>query len=313
MNARKALRFPVALFAALLLSVSAHAQLFRAYVSPVGNDANPCNLAQPCRLLPAALAAVVDGGEIWMLDSANYNTATVTIGKSVSILAVPGVVGSVLAIGGPAISIATAGVKVALRNLVIAPLPGGGGTDGIHMTAGSALTVDNCLVANLPGDGVRVAAAAAVRIVDSVIRDNNNGVFLLSGAKAAISGSKMFGNAVTGVFVDGVTASTVTTAAISDSTISAHPNLAIYVRANTASATARASLIRSTISNNVYGAYVEAGDGPRLITISDSMVTGNTLGLVNAGAAGEFESLGNNTVRQNGTNKSGTITTVAQD
>ncbi len=313
MNARAALRFPVALVATLLLSVSAHAQLFRAYVSPVGNDANPCNLAQPCRLLPAALAAVVDGGEIWMLDSANYNTATVTIGKSVSILAVPGAIGSVLAIGGPAMSIATAGVKVALRNLVIGPLLGGGGTDGINMTAGSKLTVDNCLVANLPGDGVRVAAAAAVRIVDSVIRDNNHGVFLLSGAKAAISGSKVFGNAISGIFVDGVTASTITTAAISDSTVSGHPNLAVYVRAATPSATARASLIRSTISNNVYGVYVESGDGPRLITISDSMVTGNTLGLVNAGVAGEFESLGNNTVRQNGTNKSGPITTVAQD
>jgi hypothetical protein len=74
----------------------------------------------PCRLLPAALAVVNTGGEIWMLDSANYNTSTVFITKTVSILAVPGSVGSVRAIGGAAISITVPSV-VALRNLVIVP------------------------------------------------------------------------------------------------------------------------------------------------------------------------------------------------
>ena len=100
MNARTILRSALTLVAALLLSVSANAQLFRAYLAPTGVDTNPCTLPAPCRLLPAALNAVASGGEIWMLDSANYNTATVTIGKSVSILAVPGAVGSVIAIGG---------------------------------------------------------------------------------------------------------------------------------------------------------------------------------------------------------------------
>ena len=108
----------------LLLSAPAHAQLFRSYLAPTGSDANPCTLLAPCRLLPAALAAVADGGEIWILESANYNTAPVNITKSVTILAVPGALGSVLAMAGDAIDIATAGVKVALRNLVIVPLPG---------------------------------------------------------------------------------------------------------------------------------------------------------------------------------------------
>ena len=126
-----ALRISCYLFVTLLLSTAAQAQLFRAYVASTGSDANPCNLPAPCRLLPAALAAVADGGEIWMLDSANYNTATVTIGKSVSILAVPGAVGSVVAVGGPAISITAGSLTVAVRNLVIVPLLGGAGTDGV--------------------------------------------------------------------------------------------------------------------------------------------------------------------------------------
>ena len=96
------LRGLFALAFGLLLSTAAQAQLFRSYVAPVGNDGNPCTLASPCRLLPAALAAVINGGEIWMLGSANYNTGPGTIYKSVTILAVPGALGSVVAIGGNA-------------------------------------------------------------------------------------------------------------------------------------------------------------------------------------------------------------------
>jgi hypothetical protein len=59
-------------------------------------DAIPCRLTWPCRLLPAARNSVADGGNIWMQGSANCNTETAAIGKSVSILAVPGVVGSIV-------------------------------------------------------------------------------------------------------------------------------------------------------------------------------------------------------------------------
>ncbi len=188
---RSAFAFAVAVF----LSAAAHAELFRAYVAATGSDTNPCTLPQPCRLLPAALAVVASGGEIWMLDSANYNAATVTIGKSVSILAVPGAVGSVVAIGGPAISISAAGLKVALRNLVIVPFAGGGGTHGVSMTGASVLTIEGGLIANLPNHGVEVLGAGKLRIADSVIRDSGiYAVFLRDGATAEISGTKMLGN-----------------------------------------------------------------------------------------------------------------------
>ena len=64
----------------------AHAGLFRAYLSVNGNDASACALQTPCRLLPAALAAINAGGEIWMLDSASFNAAP-NITKSATILA----------------------------------------------------------------------------------------------------------------------------------------------------------------------------------------------------------------------------------
>ena len=62
----------LALIAAFCLAgATAHAQSFRTYLASYGSDTNPCSVTAPCRLLPAALNAVADGGDIWMLDSAN--------------------------------------------------------------------------------------------------------------------------------------------------------------------------------------------------------------------------------------------------
>jgi len=87
---KRPLRIAFALLAALGISATAHAQSFRAYLSVSGSDGNPCTVAAPCRLLPAALNAIAAGGEVWMLDSANYNSGTVAITKSATILAIPG-------------------------------------------------------------------------------------------------------------------------------------------------------------------------------------------------------------------------------
>ena len=45
------LRTTAAVAFGLLISATAHGQLFRSYVKSTGNDANPCNLQAPCRLL----------------------------------------------------------------------------------------------------------------------------------------------------------------------------------------------------------------------------------------------------------------------
>ena len=139
MNAPLFRRFLIAALSCLALMASggAHA-LFRAYLLANGNDANPCTVTQPCRLLPAALAVVDPNGEIWMVDSANFNTLPVLITKSVTILSVPGELGSVVGNGGHAIEISTAGVEVTLQNLNIRHLSGSGFhgvfvADGLHV------------------------------------------------------------------------------------------------------------------------------------------------------------------------------------
>src|SRR4051794_37489812 len=153
---RHAARILLALLGTFLVA-GAHAQLFRAYLSSTGSDTNPCTLVSPCRLLPAALAAVANDGEIWILDSANFNTARVDITKSVSIVGLPGQIASIVALGNDTgIRVATSGVRVGLRNVMIVNVASSPGTHGVEMYDGAQLMVDNCVVAGLPGYGIYV-------------------------------------------------------------------------------------------------------------------------------------------------------------
>ena len=329
-----ALRGIVALALGLFLSAAAHAQLFRTYIAPDGNDANPCTLAAPCRLLPAALATVIDGGEIWMLGSANYNTGPVNIAKSVTILAVPGALGSVVALGGNAINIATANVKVSLRNLVIVPFVGGGGTNGINMTAGASLTVENCLIANLPLKGIVVTGPTNVLVTDTTIRGNgSDGILLENGARGTVTRARISRNGDTGVYAQGTSAST-TTIDIADSTLSsnsngvyafsinagavlkvsirdsqvvANPNYGVVVD-STASAAVTISVSNNIISNNNIG-IAALSAGTRVVA-SGNTISNNGVGLSNA--TGLLESAVDNAIRNNNFQTLGTITTISK-
>ena len=268
------LRSALVCLAIALLSTTAHAQLFRAYLASDGDDNNPCTLQAPCRLLPAALNAVASGGEIWMLDSANYNTATVNVNKSVSILAVPGAVGSIVALeSGPAISITAGNLKVALRNVVLAQLAGAvDGTYGVHMTGASKLTIENSLLVNLPFGGVYVIGAGTLKMINTTVRDSDNGaaVYLLNGATADISGSQMLQN-FGGVRLMANTGTT-TTATISDSFISE----AYYATFSEAASggIARIMLTRSSITGSYFALFCP-GEGNSTIHVGGSLIANN--------------------------------------
>jgi hypothetical protein len=172
--------------AALCVSSIANAALFRSYLSLTGSDANPCTLQAPCRLLPAALAAVNDGGEIWMLDSANYNTAPVSITKSVKILAIPGQMGSVVGSSGDAIVINTSG-DVTLRNLQV--LNFNAGVNGVNIQNAGAVHIEKTSIDGFRSDAgscIRLDSPNTVRLYvdDSFLRQCRNGVFANGAATA---------------------------------------------------------------------------------------------------------------------------------
>ena len=288
-----------------ILAVPAEA-VQRAFVASFGNDANTatnCGFANPCRGFTAAHSVTDPNGEIVALDAAGYGPITIT--KSITITANPGFYAGISASSGDAVTIATAGVNVILRGLNI---NGIGATNGVLMTNGNRLSVENCVISNFSiGNAISVNGVATVRVVDSLIRENYEGVYLQNGANGTISGTKLLGHGAHGVFALGTTAATTTTVAVSDSLISGN-GIAVEVGAQTGT-TARATVTNSTLVNNVYGFAVDGNPGTQIGTISNSVVTGNQFGLDNFG--GTLESLGNNNVRQNTmSDLSGTITVV---
>jgi len=295
MSFPKGIRTSLALAAALLLScLHVQAQIFRAYVASDGSDANPCTLPAPCRLLPAAIAAVANGGEIWMLDSANYNSGPVNVTKSVTILAIPGAVGSVVALGGAAMVAATPGVSLTLRNLVIVPIPGGGGTRGVDMSAGAALTVDGCLFANLPSEGIYVdAGPAIVSISDTTIRGSDNGLVLTGAVKANVVRSTLTKNLSSSIhFINesgGQGTLDVTNSVLSGS------SSGLYAEAFFAGTVSRISVSNSQVVQNGAAGLNGSAQGPAVLTLlaANNTITHSFAGLQIAGSGARAWASGN--------------------
>ena len=277
MNCRNLVRFAGAAAVALVLSTSAEAA-FRAYLASDGNDANPCTLQLPCRLLPAALAAVDAGGEIWMLDSANYNTAQVEVTKSVSILAIPGALGSVVALGGAnALNINTAGVKVSLRNLVIVQL--GSGNFGVVMTNGAELTILQCEFANHQGMGGALYAGVAggkLSIKDSTFRNSETGINVGTGMRVVLDGVRVENNNNGLILLN-------SRLAASNSVFSGN-GTGVQVFAN--GSTSYATITRSEISGNANGVSIQGGFAmgadPAIAVLVESSLSHNTTAAVSA-------------------------------
>jgi hypothetical protein len=306
---RSILRF-VAAFAAILSVGSAHAQLFRAYLASTGSDGNPCTLAAPCRLLPAALAAVADGGEVWMLDSANFNTGMVNITKSVSVLAVPGEVGSIIATGGAnAIDITTAGITVALRNVVIVNNATSPGSFGIFID-NAKLFIEDSLLANLPNVALWVQGAAKVYVKGTLFRNNASlGITASNGPTVNVIGSRFIGNG--GVDAQSSAAGQTTEVNVTDSAIaSSGTGTGAAANASNSTATARVTLTRVTIADMSIGLSSRASNqGTAVVTVANSTVTGCSLHGIQVFAA-VINSLGNNYIGDNAAD-SGSLTGMA--
>ena len=314
-------RFALLLVSSILVPLAVQAQSFRTYLASYGNDTNPCTVAQPCRLLPAALNNVTDGGEVWILDSANFNAGTVDIPKSVSILAVPGQVGSIVAVAGsPAITIATAGVKVALRNVAVVNNANNPGTDGIVMTAGSALSLEDSLVANLAGIGLKVIGAIPeVHVKNTTFRNIAlNAIWVQDGATLDVTRSQLLNTR--GILVYSLYAPNKTTASITDSTIAggeAIQGRGVRVYAPYTSTTAVATITRTTVSGMLAGVHCDTGNnvnywGTGVIYLSSSTLTANDNGVYNSSAYGcTVYGLGNNLVAGNTNDGTSNIASVA--
>ena len=298
------------LAASLLFPVFAHAGAFRTYVASYGQSTNPCTVSQPCRLVSDALPLTLDGGEIWILDSANFNSGTVNIDRSVNIMAVPGQVGSIVSVGGaPAISISTPSVKVRLRNLFIVDNANNHGTDGVNVAAaGVTLTMDDCVMW-VQNDAVVVNGLnSSVTVLNSRILGASHGVHVLGGGSAEVVKTEFANIANYGAYADGSVASTVSTMTVRDSSFTNMYLGAIAVSVVAAS-TVRLYMTGSTVTNSNYGLLNEQDAGTAVSYAGGNTFANVIYGLI--GYSGTTYSFGNN--MNSGSNGNyGTITPASQ-
>src|SRR3981189_1891998 len=91
------LTLPLTCVIICLLTIAAHAQATRTWVSGVGDDANPCSRTAPCKTFAGAISKTAPGGEIDALDPGGFGALTIT--KAITIDGGGGQVASVLVSG----------------------------------------------------------------------------------------------------------------------------------------------------------------------------------------------------------------------
>jgi parallel beta helix pectate lyase-like protein len=280
----------------------------RIFVSGLGNDANPGSLTSPKRSFASAITVTDAWGEIVALDSAGYGPVTIT--KSISIIAQPGVHAGITVTSGDGITI-NAGQfdDVTLHGLTI---EGAGGTNGIDFVAGSTLNVEDCVIsgfASTNANGILVAASAGANaqllVSDSICRGNYCGIQVQVGntsseaaGNASLDHVRLEKNAVYGLLVNAAGARV----SIADSVSSENGN-------GMWDASGQLNVERCLVANNAAG--IAAINSNATVRVSNSTITNSTgSGLfINSGAT--MQSRGNNTVRGNGTDVNGSLTSIS--
>ena len=304
-NLLSSIRFVFTFGFLLICGFAAQAQT-RTFVSGLGSDANLCTRSAPCRSFQRAHDLVDSGGEVIAIDSAGYGPVAIT--KSVTIIG-DGVYAGINTNALNAILIATPGITVNLRSLIIAGL--GTADRGIYATDFTVLHIENCIISGFVMEGILVAPSGGgprrVNIEDSIVRNNQSIGIVLDGIastlKATVERTRMEKNN-SGLDSRGTGATVIIRGCLASG--------------NTGSGFAAElggvlNIEKGVSSNNGTGISASVG---ATVTVSDSMVTNNTgVGFSSSTIPpSTFLSRGNNTVAGNnggGAQTSGTISPLA--
>jgi Right handed beta helix region len=300
----------------LMLAIGLAALLFvypawaaqRTFVSGTGSDANACSVTAPCRTFQRGIDTADAGGEVVVLDSAGYGS--MTINKSVQVIVPPGVHAGITAgsfSNGVTVNAGPSDV-VTLRGIYITR--GDTFNSGILFLGGGALFVENCVIEKFStGIDFQPTGTARLSVKGTVVRNSGFAGILVLGptggvARATVERSWLE-NVQTGV--DGRDNSIVLVL----ETVATGNSFAGFVSGNNpAGSPARLTVENSAASNNTTGIRAAGSPGGTTVVLSNNVVTDNIIGLTNDGGTAVMESRGNNTVRGNGTNVSGVITTT---
>lgn len=293
----------------------------QAFVSSSGNDANSCARSQPCRTFAVAATVVDVGGEVIVLDSGSYGAVTIT--KALSIIAPDGIYAGITA---PNAVIVAAGTSdtVVLRGLTLS-----GANFGINFDSGAALHVENCVINNF-SRGILFDAPGKLFVSDATVQKNfigiqigtTNGTLLTGAIQASIERVRAVNNSSIGIYAGNAPAARVS---VTDGVLSGNTFDGFLMGSG------RATVTRTTAANNgrhgfalESGVAVEtmfedcaatgngdtgflsSGGANVVVRVSDSTATDNATGFKQLSYA-VFQSYGNNRVRTNNTNTSGSI------
>ena len=148
-----------------------------------GSDLNSCdNINTPCQTFAGAVVQLNAGGEAIVLDTGGYGPVTIT--KSLTIEAPPGVLAFVHPPSGDAITVsAGASDTVILRGLVL----NGGSGSGILVSAVGTLTVQNCAITGFAIDGLRMEAPGKLIVKNTSVKHSSVGIRIANTTGAVIA------------------------------------------------------------------------------------------------------------------------------
>lgn len=263
-------------------------QAAQAFVSAkTGNDANTasnCSIAAPCRTFQAAAGVVQSGGEVLALHSGGYGA--VTVQRSMTIAAAPGVTVSISVSSGAGVSIIEPSIQVTLRGLTVTSQ---GGSHGVEVTANAKVQIEDCVITGFgSGAGIRATTISQLRVLNSTVSNNSQGLQLQNGATASVMRSSFNGNSQ-GIVASASVSGRNTAASVSQSVVTQNTT-GISTQASTSGATSAVSVFRSVVTKNSSRGLEQTASG---------------------GGSSTMESAGRNTVRQNGTDVYGTLTTAS--
>ena len=347
-------RFSVAPIALLMAAVGAqHAQAasLTTYVASYGADSNEtvnCVQATPCRSFTGALAVTSRGGDVIVLDSANYGPAQIS--QSVSIIAPEGVFAGVEFRAGSGIVVTNGSGSVTLKGLTFLALPVPNGTHpgASGLVVGNfngSVVVQDC---NFSGfypsstgvggmaiqiSGTANSATGQAQIIDTVIHDGATGIVLTGSVAASVSHLKMSNLSTYGVYVADQ-GNGETDVSVSHAEWSA-PSLAggSAFEVDAYSDSAQLYIDHTVMTGGSKGVYAVSNGGLAYVTVTGSTVSKTGVGLITAGgsaeitfsgstlnansagavnkAGGTLNTAGNNLFTGNGSNVVGSLTPVA--
>jgi len=286
------------------MSLAAHAQATRTWVSGVGDDVNPCSRTAPCKTFAGAISKTFIGGEIDALDPGGFGTLNAT--KSITIDG-GSAFASVLASGatfGIQVNIAVSANdperRVTLRRLSINGTGASGtagvrtGLRGINILSANAVYVENCYIAAFTAEGIRmsVGALTVVSVKDTNIQNCNVGVDVSATAGGALLVADRM--RVERMSNNGINLGTHGFASIRDSFIIFNGNDGISM---SASSTDGRLFLESTMVNHNPTVAVRSGGAGSDVVVSNSAIQSN--GTAFAAGGGTVHSHGNNSVDGN--------------